>query len=832
MWYAKRRQGEHTVLQHTVDTIHVAYELIAAKGYFSRLSQEARQAVSLLVGLHDIGKISEEFQADLGYSEAARLNHIYHTGLTYHLLSENADLIATALGMASKRPLMVLIGAIAGHHGFPVEKPSRGKADQHCGSEALDAARSLISDCLSFFPDASLAELDVKAARRISYQVSGLTSQADWISSAADLFSYGNPTEDMSAYPLVSRAAARSAVATLGFTHTKTTPYPGSTAFTGGNNLRPMQQAASSAEVGRNLYLIEDQTGSGKTEAALDLAARLISSGHANGLYVALPTMALADESGKRIRDLAHLFYENPSMQIVHRNAHMSTVDEADTEMSPNAAHPLGWVTQAIENDHLGDVARKSLFADIGVGTIDQAMLSVMPSRFFALRQHALADKVLIIDEAHEADSYMQEIISQLLWLRGWLGVPTIVMSATLPIGFRDRFINSWNRGAGQSPTLAGDDPGSFPMMTTVTPKSVDHRAVEPFDTERLLPFSPVHSTEDCLGILADAHSRGLNAVWIRNSVDEAIASAHELSAQGLEVTLLHSRFTAPDRARIEAGLKSCIGKSADLSLRRSRARIVIATQVIEAGLDLDFDVMISDLAPMSSLLQRAGRWQRFDIPDRDRRTTQTGLHILTPDLQKVEPGDWLESTLGKGRQVYPQDRLWRTAELLSAHPPVQPHLDTRHLVEASQDVSGVPEWVVALGQQRRRETAGNALKGQRNALLNMRGGYASCYESIVSDARAATRIGPPQLTLTLRIQEGDQSNPLHNDECASQVKIPLYLSGLSEQPEQPMNIVLDETSAGLTGCLNDQILNYSSWSGLSWSRVESVADRQVSEAE
>ena len=117
-----------------------------------------------------------------------------------------------------------------------------------------------------------------------------------------------------------------------------------------------------------NLYLIEDQTGSGKTEAALDLAARLISSGHANGLYGALPTMALADESGKRIRDLAHLFYENPSMQIVHRNAHMSTVDEADTEMSPNAAHPLGWVTQAIENDHLGDVARKSLFADIGVG--------------------------------------------------------------------------------------------------------------------------------------------------------------------------------------------------------------------------------------------------------------------------------------------------------------------------------------------------------------------------------------------------------------------------------------------------------------------------------
>ena len=817
MWYAKRRHGAHTVTQHTMDTIHVAHELITAKGYFSNLTQEGRQAIALLVGLHDIGKISQEFQADLGYSCPIRVNKVYHTGLTYHLLSENADAIASALHMPSKRPLTVLIGAIAGHHGFPVEKPSTGKADQHCGSEAVSAAQGLISDCLSFFPDASLAELDVKEARKISFQVSGLTSQADWISSSADLFAYGTPTEDMNAYRAQSQDAARSAVVALGFTPARVSSYAGSEAFTGGRDLRPMQQAAGAAEVGRYLYVIEDQTGSGKTEAALDLSARLISSGFAKGLYFALPTMALADESGKRIRDLAHLFFESPSLHIVHRNAHMATTDETETAPQSDGVRSLGWVRRAIEDKHLSDIARKSLFADIGVGTIDQVMLSVMPSRFFALRQHALADKVLVIDEAHEADSYMHEIISQILWLRGWLRLPTIVMSATLPTAFRDRFIASWNQGAGQCPVLSGDDPASFPMLTAITSGAVTHHAVTSFDTDRVLPFSPLNSTKACMEILADAHARGLNAVWIRNSVDEAIRTAEMLREKGFEVTLLHSRFTAPDRAQIEADLKACLGKDADLSLRRARPRIVVATQVIEAGLDLDFDVMISDLAPMSSLLQRAGRWQRFPLLDRDIIAPQKDLHVLMPDLSEVEPGDWLKPTLGKGRHVYPQDELWRTAELLTAHPMVSPHRDTRFLVEASQELGRLPQWVLELGAGRQRATFGNALKGQQNALLSMRSGYSGCYESIKSDIRAPTRLGLPQATLTMHVRDAGGCNLLHDSEEASQVKVPLHITGLKDEPDDAISIILDLTSSGLVGSIGGREVHYGRQTGFWW---------------
>jgi CRISPR-associated endonuclease/helicase Cas3 len=191
---------------------------------------------------------------------------------------------------------------------------------------------------------------------------------------------------------------------------------------------RPSQSLAQSLGLadGPQLIVIEDATGSGKTEAAILLAARLLSEGRAEGLYIALPTMATANAMHQRLAGVVNRLFEEsgegrarPSLILAHGRAALAGA------IAGLDARPLGdgeSSTARVCNDWIADDRRRAFFADVGAGTIDQAFLAVLPKKHLTLRQYALAGKILIVDEAHCFDAYMKEELGALLHLHAMNG--------------------------------------------------------------------------------------------------------------------------------------------------------------------------------------------------------------------------------------------------------------------------------------------------------------------------------------------------------------------------------------------------------------------------
>ena len=215
------------------------------------------------------------------------------------------------------------------------------------------------------------------------------------------------------------------------------------------------------------LALIEDATGAGKTEAALILAARMMEAGKGDGFFFALPTMATSNAMLARLEEIVpRLFDGRPALALTHGRATMNERfreirgrDGSDASGGPSCGPSCGsW---------LADDRRRILLADVGVGTIDQALLAVLPTRFNTLRLRALSGHILIVDEAHEFDPYMEAQLQRLLQFHALLGGSAIVMTATLPLGMRAGFIKAFQKGRGirRPPDVEGH---AYPMLTVI----------------------------------------------------------------------------------------------------------------------------------------------------------------------------------------------------------------------------------------------------------------------------------------------------------------------------------------------------------------------------
>ena len=212
--------------------------------------------------------------------------------------------------------------------------------------------------------------------------------------------------------------------------------------------LRPMQAAVTEVVLsdGPMLALIEDATGSGKTEAALILAQRMLEKGKGRGIFFALPSMASSDAMFTRMHGpLGHIFEGQPSLALAHGrrklNAEFSDLSGrwyASEEELDTGEACAPWIA---------DDRRLSLLAEIGVGTVDQALMSVLPTRFHTLRMAALATRILIIDEAHDYDPYMETELKALLRFHAMFGGSAIVMTATLPTRMRDGYATAFLSG-------------------------------------------------------------------------------------------------------------------------------------------------------------------------------------------------------------------------------------------------------------------------------------------------------------------------------------------------------------------------------------------------
>ena len=311
---------------------------------------------------------------------------------------------------------------------------------------------------------------------------------------------------------------------------------------------------------------------------------------------------------------------------------------------------------------------KKGLLSSFIVCTIDQVLMTALQARHVMLRYLGLASKVIIIDEVHAYDAYMSRYLSAALYWLGQMNAPVILMSATLPSAIRDELMKSYAKGlkVGAEPNkvaapappsqndlmakmkarLAGIQAAPKPEASEEPILDLDYPVVHTLTAEdngtpkKWKVEQPVEQTEIELKLIDDSPESVLNvleplandhgcAAVICNTVGRAQEMHAFLSEQFGEehVILTHSRFTATHRAEQEELLVSKLGKKAHYNeadgedSSRPHRLIVVGTQVIEQSLDLDFDVMITDFAPVDLVLQRMGRLHRHNSRSRSERT-------------------------------------------------------------------------------------------------------------------------------------------------------------------------------------------------------------------
>lgn len=719
---------EHPALWHMIEVGAVAEALLAPLD----LPDGHKAALALAAALHDLGKISDSFRAMLREGKAQ--THGRHWEVTEVWLHDlDAQLGCFGNDAADRKDLYA---AIAGHHGRPPRSESFRKMRQAAGEGAAKDAMAALEVLLSLWPDARL-EIPYTEVPALSWWLPGLIAVADWIGSNTRLFPPTKAGMTPEAYLDHAREKARDALHLAGLDQPALSDLP---LLPGSWTLRPMQEAAGRVPLpdGPALALIEDETGSGKTEAALILAQRMMRAGKGSGLFFALPTMATATAMFDRAAELVMRLYSSaPTLALAHGRAAMS--DRFRALIRPDRSPALPACTEWLADDR-----RRALLANIGVGTVDQALFAALPVRHAMLRHYALSSKILIVDEVHEmGDPYMIEEVALLLALHRRMGGSAILMTATLPLNLRARLFDAWNEVAPAETAYPALALAGLPPITDIG--SVSARG--PVSILRL------QTPDAAIETLAQAAAEGAAAVWVRNAVDDAIAGVAALRARGVEADLLHARFALCDRLRHEAAALQRFGKT-----RQDRpGRVLVATQVVESSLDLDFDVMVSDLAPVPAVVQRAGRlWRHMDLrPAEQRPCPAPVLHLLSPDPDRVDDDSWLRDVLDRGAWTYPLDLQWRSARALLAAGRIDAPTGLRALVEAGLEEGDVPP---ALSRARDERIGTGYSQGAlaRQNLIDLTRPYRE-QQGFADDADFPTRLGLPQRILVLATEaDGD----------------------------------------------------------------------------
>jgi len=743
--------------------------------------------MTFLLALHDVGKFADSFQnlrPDLASRLQGRtLNAPYlerHDTLGYRFCEDSLLEVLWPNPEALQRshygtaPLVrYWVEAVTGHHGRPPLAASHPPPLVRLFPGAVrDDARQFIRDILALLapkgvPFNPADERYFNTFPHISWQVAGLAVVADWIGSNTRWFPYAEQTHPLNKYwDEVALPCAKRAVAASGMAPVDAAPFSGiRNLFSekGFQSLTPLQEKVESIPLANapQLFIIEEVTGGGKTEAALALTHRLMAAGRADGTFVALPTMATANAMHQRIRPIfGRLFSQesHPSLVLAHSHAQMVLNLERQTLANDSYLRDEASATQDC-TAWLSDSRKKALLAHVGVGTIDQALLAILASRYQSLRLFGLSRKVLLVDEVHACDPYVLRLLCTLLTFHAARGGSAILLSATLPRAMRAQLLNAYADGRGtHRPTLQKD---RYPLLTRFDGKRLDETPVEAREeVSRRVSIQPLHTAEAVENALTTTLDAGGCACWIRNTVQDALEAYRRWSALlGPErVTLFHARFALGDRLDIEQEVLARFGPTGTGENRRGR--LLIATQVVEQSWDLDFDFMVTDLAPIDRIIQRAGRLQRHT---RTGRSSAPRLGVLMPEMAEAPRHDWLTTLFPGGGAVYPHHgQLWLTARWLVAHRAFAMPEDARDMIEsiygeASQDE--IPQGLDRREQRACGDDYAHASQGRMNA-LNLDEGYQATASAWADDMNAPTRLGEPTVTVRLAKRQGTKWAP------------------------------------------------------------------------
>jgi CRISPR-associated endonuclease/helicase Cas3 len=662
----------HPLLLHCLDTGQVAACIWrdvltpACREWLAACFGTSAEAMCSWLGfwasLHDIGKATPAFQSvargraddvfrrltqlELSFPPLARRHRHDVLGRSVLARQVRQGLLPTGTPEELQRLLSTVT---TGHHGlFATPGQDHGLA-RHTGNgdKAWQAQQDALTCELASYwrPDGFGSLVAPPVDRQAALMVlAGLISVADWIASDPANFPPAGSDPDVSSYLSGLPVRAVDALHRSGWL-----PPPPEVreawSFHDLCGVEPnaMQLVATKAAVGLTrpgLVLIEAPMGLGKTEAAFAILADLLGRFGHRGAYIALPTQATSNQMFDRFGEF--LTRAMPSGDVRARLLHGMAMlrfggggteprQVASDDNTPGSAHDTAaeeWFASS----------KRGLLAPFGVGTVDQGLLSVLQTRHHFVRLFGLAGKVVVLDEVHAYDTYTSELLQHLLRWLARLNCSVVLLSATLPRSKRNELLAAYCGRAVSAPEV------SYPRVT-VTDGVTANAVPVPMETSVEVHLGTVPDNPTAIAAhLRQAMAGGGCAACICNTVGRAqelfLAVRDALGADGCQVRLLHSRFPAGRRAEIERQVVQQFGKAGWKRGRPAKA-VLVATQVVEQSLDLDFDVMVTDLAPVDLVLQRSGRLHRHRFVDgqptvRPERLRQPQLWLVAPELDSV----------------------------------------------------------------------------------------------------------------------------------------------------------------------------------------------------
>lgn len=694
---------------------------------------EAKSFACWVAATHDMGKATPEFagQLDSRGKEELRVfrdrieehkfnfplhlttppagtrcpHSTYSQSIIIKLLTERyTDDVETAKTIAS------IAGA---HHGVPAEYvPETGRACaifEGLNDKWHQAWQELFEMTLEQTgADQVLKKLmsGTKIPVSVQLYLTGLVIMADWIASNPEYFPMGTFSVE------AQHGRLNQGWEALGLEHpwaahieNSDTSDLYSSRFSWENpTLRPMQEVvveAARSMKGGGMMCIEAPMGQGKTEAGLIAAEILAQETGRSGLAFAAPTQVTSNALFDRVKAWAQgpaggsephtMFLGHAKNQQQDSFRYLQRADIFDSEADVEGKQSIRPNTSVARHSWIGG-RKRGILSTFVVCTIDQILMMALQSRHVMLRHLGLGSKVVIIDEVHAYDAYMGVYLKEALHWLGQMNAPVILMSATLPAHVRTSLMESYAEGLEIQDSTEWDfddfdsenvtEPSldlDYPVIYTLTAEdgytprkwqvtapeeqvtiSIRQIGDEFTDFDKML--EPLESGHGCAAVICNTVGRAQNAY------------EHLRAKFGADVMLTHSRFTSKHRAEKEADLVSQLGKGAHRGDGRPERLIVVGTQVIEQSLDLDFDVMVTDFAPVDLVLQRLGRLHRHERDDSERPSEYRspicyvrGVEIFGSETQVPE--------FPKGsRSVY------EPAILLSSYAQLLPYFDGKAL--------------------------------------------------------------------------------------------------------------------------------------------------------
>ena len=756
----------HHLAHHSADVAAVLITLLELPAFRGRasaalgrsISREEIRCLGALAFLHDIGKLATGFQVrtwDRNPGVTPR-GHVQCGWLWLRQDEASGVLDGHAERLGNWPDIMLWFFVVFMHHGRPVPKP-----DESWGRDAFNPAmgydwkaqeRVMGKALAAWFPEIR-DHAPPRPTHEFAHFFAGLLALADWVGSDSNVFAFVEDF-DMS-YWTVALDRAQGRLRSIGLDPAGmhlagVTEWP---LLSDHPAPRPAQQTVADIDTSERLVILEAETGSGKTEAALWRFARLFEAGEVAALYFAVPTRAAARQLQARVNEALKRMFAAPAPeavlaipgQAVAGEAHGARLSGFRTRWDDtDAARPSRWAAEH---------ATRFLAAQIAVGTVDQVMMAGLQVKHAHLRGTSMSRMLVVIDEVHASDAWMTRIQRSVIDSHMALGGHAMLMSATLGAVARA----DWRGEALPSLEAAQDAPypaawtktGCSPVPDTTTDQ-------KPVSIRAHHGWSGAQATD----VAVAASRAGARVLVIRNTVGRAretwracveVVPDLVFSLEGVR-TLHHGRFAAEDRARLDAQVESDLGPDRDAG-----GMIVIGTQTLEQSLDIDADFLVADLCPMDVLLQRIGRLHRH-ARDRPKGYESAAAVVLCPESGLDPLTRAPENGLGAfGRNaslsgVYLDvPGLAATLAEIENNPFWQIPMMNRALVERATHPECLDEIAQKNGwQEYRRRVTGKAIAETQGAKLVILDRSAEIPCRFPDDAAIRTRLGEQGVILTL----------------------------------------------------------------------------------